>query len=379
MSEDYYQILGVERGANQADIKTAFRKAAHKHHPDKQGGDAEKFKKINEAYQVLSDEQKKAQYDKFGQTFEQGNTGGAGGFGGFGSANGGAGGPFGANANFTQADLGDLFGDLFGFGRRGGRGGVESHGEDLAIRVKLDFKEAVFGVKKNIAVNRLAKCETCAGSGDVSGKAQTCSTCKGAGRVRQMTQTILGALARERVCETCGGDGKVPQKPCTDCSGQGRRKKKEMIEVEVPAGIDIGQVLRMRGQGQAGRRGKASGDLLITVEVKSSDKFVRDGFDIKTRLELEYPQVVLGDKVELEGLAGRLELEIPAGTEPGRVIRLKGEGVPVLNGGNGRGDLFVEIDVVSPKKVSAQEKELLERFLALRGKKITKKKRTFFG
>ncbi len=374
MSKDYYEILGVKREADDAQIKSAFRKAAHKYHPDKDGGDAEKFKEVNEAYQVLSNKQKRAQYDQFGQSFNQaggpGGPGGAAGYGGF------QGGPFG-NANFSQEDLGDLFGDLFGFGRSNRRSKAQ-RGEDLAVNIDLDFKEGVFGIKKDLEINRLTACDACSGSGDVSGEAKKCETCNGQGRVRQVRQTILGSMAQEQICSDCQGDGKVPEKQCAECSGQGRRKQPAKIQIDVPAGISSGQVIRLREQGHVGRRGAPAGDLLVSVTVADSDQFVREGFNITTSLELEYPQVVLGDKVEIDGLSGKLEIDIPAGTSPGRVIRLRGEGVPVLNG-HGRGDLFVELNVVSPKKVSSEEKELLEAFLQARGKKIKKKKRSFFG
>jgi molecular chaperone DnaJ len=374
MSKDYYDILGVSKSASEDEIKKAFRKGAHQHHPDKNGGDAEKFKELNEAYQVLSNKEKRSQYDQYGQTFEQAraNGGGAGGagFSGF---------PFGGGAQagtFTNEDLGDIFGDLFGFGRRTRTRPVR-RGDDLELSLRLEFKEAVFGVKKEIEVNRLVTCSLCNGSGDKSGALKECITCGGHGRVREVRQTILGTMAQERICGTCQGDGKIPSTPCMGCSGQGRRRDAQRLTVEVPAGINEGQIIRLTGQGDAGRRNGATGDLLLTIEVETSEKFVRDGNDVKTRVELEYPQVVLGDQIEIDGLDGRLELSVPAGTAPGKIIRLRGEGVPHLNSSR-RGDLYVEVSVHTPKKVSAEERTLLERLAEIRGHKITRKKRGLF-
>ncbi len=376
MAADYYQTLGVEKSATDEEIKRAFRRAAHKHHPDKQGGDEQKFKEANEAYQVLSDKQKRAQYDQFGQTFEGAGPGGpsAGAYGGFpfGAGYGGAGG-----AGFNAEDLGDLFGDLFGMGRRS-RGRVRQRGDDIQLRLTLDFTEAAFGANKELEITRLAKCAVCDGTGDKSKSLKKCLTCDGLGRVREVRQTILGTISQERICHDCQGDGKVPGSPCMDCSGQGRRRATERLTVEVPAGINDEQIIKLSGQGDVGRRGTASGDLLLTIRIKPSKTFVRDGADVRTRIELEYPQLVLGDEVDIQGLQGELQLNVPAGTEPGSVLRLRGEGIPVLNG-NGRGDLFVEIGQVTPRRVSREERDLLEKLAEIRGQKISRKKRRLFS
>ncbi|MFO0704988.1 MAG: molecular chaperone DnaJ [Candidatus Andersenbacteria bacterium] len=374
MAADYYQTLGVEKSATDEEIKRAFRRAAHKYHPDKQGGDEQKFKEANEAYQVLSNKDKRAQYDQFGQTFEGAGGGGAGaGFGGF---------PFGAGfgqggANFNAEDLGDIFGDLFGFGRRS-RARTRQRGEDIELRLTLDFNEAAFGGTKELELTRLTACAACAGTGDKNKTLKKCLTCNGLGRVREVRQTILGTIAQEKLCATCQGDGKVPSTPCMECSGQGRRRATERLTVEVPAGINDQQIIRLSGQGEVGRRGTPAGDLLLTIRIKPSKTFVRDGVDVRTRVELEYPQLVLGDEVEIAGLQGELQLSVPAGTEPGSVLRLRGEGIPVLNG-NGRGDLFVEIGQVTPRRVSREERTLLEQLANVRGKKVSRKRRRLFS
>ena len=384
MAKDYYDILGVDKGASEDDIKRAFRRAAHQHHPDKAGGDAEKFKEINEAYQVLSNKEKRSQYDQFGQTLEQaqaqGGFGGGfgrgpgGGMGGFpfGAGFGGGFGPGGATT-FTTEDLGEIIGDLFGMRRSRSRR-PSRRGDDVEMTLLVDFTEAAFGAKKEIQVSRLGVCTACHGTGDKKGKLTKCLTCEGQGKVREVRQTILGTIAQERICGSCHGDGQIPANPCAECSGQGRRRHSEKLAVEVPAGIHEGQIIRLTGQGDAGRRGGEAGDLLTVIEVAPSEKFVRDGINVKTRLELDYPQLVLGDKVELDGLEGKLEMQIPAGTAPGKVVRLRGEGVPQLNSTR-RGDLFVEIGLATPKRVSPEERELLEKLASLRGRQLTKRKR----
>lgn len=372
MAKNYYELLGVEKNASDEDIKRAFRKAAHQHHPDKTGGDAEKFKEVNEAYQVLSSKEKRAQYDQYGQTFEQAQA--QGGFGGGGFSGGAYGFPFGqGSTTFTAEDLGDIVGDLFGMGRRR-RARPTRRGDDIETTLLVEFEEAAFGVKKEIKIGRLTTCKSCDGTGDTKGKLVKCITCDGQGKVREVRQTILGTIAQERLCGSCHGDGQIPSQPCQECSGQGRRRHSESLDVEVPAGINEGQIIRIREQGDAGRRGGEAGDLLITVEIAPSEKFVREGIHVKTRLELDYPQLVLGDTVDLQGLDSTLEIQIPAGSAPGKVIRLRGEGIPQINGSR-RGDLFVEIGLSTPKKVSSEERELLEKLASLRGRQLTKRKR----
>lgn len=376
MATDYYQTLGVERNASGDDIKRAFRRAAHKHHPDKQNGNEAKFKEANEAYQILSNKEKRAQYDQFGQTFE-----GGGGPGGTGAGPGFAGSPFGGGGaqagTFTQEDLGEIFGDLFGFGRRS-RSRVNKRGDDIEVRLDLEFNEAAFGVEKEFEFSKLAPCEVCKGSGDTSGKLKTCPTCSGKGVIRQMTQTILGAMARERVCHDCHGEGRIPTSPCQTCSGQGRTRITEKLKIKVPPGINEGQIIRLAGQGDVGARGGTPGDILVMVRVKPSKQFTRDGSDVNTRIELEYPQLVLGDTIQIQGLQGKLELDIPTGTQPGTTMRLKGEGATLLRNAEKRGDMYVELIQMTPKKVTPEERTLLEQLAAVRGKTLQKKKRGFF-
>jgi molecular chaperone DnaJ len=373
MAKNYYEILGVGRDASQDDIKRAFRREAHKHHPDKTGGDAEKFKEANEAYQVLSNKEKRAQYDQYGQTFEQARAQG-GGFGGQ-AGQGFSGWPYGGASagTFTSEDLGDLFGDLFGFGRRG-RARPNRAGADIELTVRLNFNEAAFGVKREIKLQRLRDCEVCKGSGDRTGKLKKCITCDGHGRVREIRQTILGSIAQERICGACHGDGSIPAQPCLTCSGQGRVRARESLMIDVPAGINDGQIIRLTAQGDVGRRGGQPGDVLLTIVVEPSNTFVRDGADVKTRIEVEYPQLVLGDSVDIQGLKNKLEIDIPAGTQPGTIVRLRGEGIPVLNSSR-RGDLYVEVAVHTPKNVTSEEKQLLQKLSELRGRSASRRKR----
>jgi molecular chaperone DnaJ len=348
---DYYEILGVSKGASDDEIKRAFRKLAHQYHPDKQGGNAEKFKEINEANQVLSDPAKRQRYDQFGHAAE--NMGGGGqGFGGFDfSGFGGANG-----AQFDFGDLGEMFGGMFGGGRGGRR---EKRGDDIQMDVSLDFLEAVFGVEKTISLRKTAKCEECGGNGAVKGSSlATCGECRGSGQVRTVQQTILGAMQSTRTCSRCDGTGKIPEKKCQVCHGAGVSKTSKEFSVKIPAGINDGETLRMSGEGEAVQGGRA-GDLYLTMRVKYDKRFVRDGFDIKSRVELSFAKAALGVMVQVETVDGPVEVTIPHGTQPGTVLRLKGRGVPRLQG-TGRGDHFVEVVVNIPEKLSKEQKKILE-------------------
>lgn len=365
MAKDYYEILGVGRTASKDEIKQAFRKLAHQHHPDKASGDEKKFKEINEAYQVLTNDEKRRQYDQFGSTFEQAQSGGqgfnwqdfsrAGGpFGGFRAENGDFGG---------LDDLGDLFGDLFGFNSSRTRTKRKTRaraGADIQAEMEIDFEEAVFGAEKVFDLYKTIICPHCRGNGAEPGtKISTCQTCKGLGQVQQVQNTILGQIRSSAVCPHCAGEGKTAEKNCKKCGGQGYIKDYQKIKVKIPAGIDNGQSIRLSGQGEVGSRGAGAGDLYLIIRVKPSHFFKRDGYDIFSSSEISFSQSALGTKKIVKTLDGEVELKIPAGTQSGKIFRLKGKGVPHLES-SGRGDQLVEVIVKTPTRLSRRQKELLE-------------------
>lgn len=346
MSKDYYKILGVSKGASQDEIKRAFRKLAHEHHPDK-GGNADKFKEANEAYQVLGDDAKRKQYDQFGSEGPQG-------FGGFG----GGGSPFGAGGFDPSMfeEFGDIFGGMFGGG--GGRRQRRRQGEDLAVTVTLSFKEAVFGVTKEIPLTKTSHCARCAGIGAEPGtKMQTCNTCKGKGSTVQVQQTLLGAMRMQVACSDCQGAGEKAEKACTECNGAGTARIRKTLTVDIPPGVDDGVQLRVRGEGAAVQGGEA-GDLYVQLRVTPDNRFRRDGTTLYSEKVIGFTQAALGDKVTVEVVDGKVELTIPQGTQPGDQLRLKGKGVPGAR--SGRGDHIVIIKVETPKKLSKKEEELLK-------------------
>lgn len=347
MPKDYYQILGLSKGATEADIKKAFRELAHKHHPDKEGGNAEKFKEINEAYQVLSNPQKRAQYDQYGRTFDQGQGFGGGGFGGF------------QGANFDMGDLSEMFGDMFGFGsRRGGR--RQARGGDIEVSVNIGFTEAAFGAEKTFELYKPVACSACSGTGTPPGtNMRSCAACGGQGRVRQVQRTMLGNFETVATCGECLGAGSVPEQKCRECAGEGVKREKRSVTVRIPAGIDDGETIRVQSEGEAGVRGAPSGDLYLHVRVKSDPRFERDGFDVYSNLEIGFADAALGAEKAVETLDGDLTVKIPAGIQSGEEIRLKGRGITHLRG-SGRGDHYVRVTVRTPKRLSRKAKELLE-------------------
>lgn len=361
--KDYYKILGVEKSASQDEIKKAFRKLAHKLHPDKPGGDEEKFKEVNEAYQVLGDETKRKQFDQFGSTFDQqGGFGGGAGWEDFMRAARGGGGFGGQNANFDfgNIDLGDLFGDMFGFGGGRSRGRGRQGGKDIQVDVKLTFREAVFGTDKEIKLHKENTCDVCSGNGAEPGtEIKTCSECNGQGQVRRVQQTILGAMQTAVLCPTCHGQGKIPTKKCKHCGGDGRVKSESVYTVKIPAGIDNGEAIRLSGKGESGGAFGESGDLFIRVHVEEEKGFEREGFDIYTEAIIDYPLAVLGGTTEIDTLDGKKKLTIPEGTHSHQKFRLRGLGVPYLQR-SGRGDQYINVIVDVPKKVSKKAKKLLE-------------------
>jgi len=347
---DYYDLLGVPKSASDEDIKKAFRKLAHQHHPDKPGGDAEKFKKINEAYQVLSDPEKRKRYDQYGAGFEQ-MGGGPGGFGGFDFRQGGV--------NFDMGDLGEMFGDIFG-GMGGARRREPPRGRNIEMDVHISFEESAFGVERELGVRTNVACEDCDGSGAEKGSQRVdCVQCGGSGQVRKVQQTILGSFQTVATCPRCQGEGKIAEKPCKRCGGQGVAKGERKLNVKVPAGIADGEILRITGAGEAAPKGGRAGDLYLAVRVKQDRRFEREGFDVHSTVEIGVGKAALGGAVPVETLDGPVELEVPPGTQPGQVFRLRGKGITHLRK-SGRGDHLVTVTVRVPKKLSKEQRKTLE-------------------
>lgn len=372
---DYYEVLGVSRNATLDEIKKAYRKLAMQHHPDK-GGDQAKFKEINEAYENLSDPQKKAGYDRFGHSAGGQYGGGSGGFDYSGFQSGGF------------SDLGDIFETFFGGGASGFQqsGGQAKRpqgpqkGEDSEIEISLDFMEAVTGLKKVIEVSMLSTCDTCKGEGSEPGtKIVTCTTCKGAGEIREQRNSLFGAVMTSRVCHECHGEGKIPEKKCGTCHGVRRVRKLAKLELQIPAGVDTGSVIKLSGKGNSGIKGGSAGDIYVHVHVKQSKKFERDGSTIHTLLRVHVLQAILGDEVEVETIYGMKTMTLPAGVEHGKKIRLQSMGMTKL-GSSEKGDHYVHIEIEIPKKLSSKEHELYEQ-LAKEAKLSVKqaKKKGFFG
>lgn len=371
---DYYEVLGVDRSASDADIKKAYRNLAKKYHPDANPGDATaeaKFKEINEAYSVLSDSETKARYDQYGHAGTDPNFGA----GGFGGGFGGFGGGFGGDA----FDLGDLFGDLFGGGRRSSRPNAPQKGADIETYITLTFEEAAFGCTKEIEFTRVETCSSCKGSGaNGSNGVETCKTCNGTGTVRTIQRTPFGSMQSQRPCSACKGTGKIIKDPCTECKGSGVNRIKKKLSVNIPAGIDDEQRVILRGQGNHGSNGGPAGDLYVEVRVKPHKLFVREGNDIHFEMPISYAEAVLGAKLTVPTLEGESEFSIPEGTQSGSVFSLRGKGIPQVHG-KGRGDIYVTVTVEVPKSLNSKQKELLKHFDEAMGNKNTPKKQSFFS
>lgn len=357
MGKDYYKVLGIDKGASQDEIKKAFRQKAHQYHPDKASGDEAKFKEINEAYQVLGDQKKRAQYDQFGSAFEHGQAGG--GFQGFDGFRDFSGYTNGFNINMD--DLGEMFGgfgDIFGFGG-GQKTRRASRGRDIQMLLEIDFLEAVFGADKDVSLKKTVKCNHCQGNcAEPGSKIETCQVCGGSGRVVKVQRTILGNMQVQSTCEACNGEGKSYNQKCTKCHGSGVCQEIVNLKINIPAGINNGETIRLSGQGEAGSKGAPAGDLYLQIRVKTDRRFERDGYDIKSKTEISFTQAALGDKIEVETVDGYVKLYIPDGTQSGTIFKLKGKGVNHLQG-RGRGDHLVEIIVKTPKNLSRKQKELL--------------------
>ena len=372
---DYYEVLGVQKGASEEEIKKAYKKMARKYHPDLNPGDKdaeEKFKEVNEAYEVLSDSEKKARYDQFGFAGVDPNFGaGAGGWGG------GAGG-----AGFDFGDLGDIFGSFFGGGFGGGQArrnpNAPQRGESIRMNLTISFEEAAFGCEKELTVDRYESCETCHGSGAAPGTSpETCPDCGGSGVVQTRRQTPMGVFASTAPCSRCGGRGKIIKEPCKDCRGSGMVRRRRKIQASVPAGIDNGQTISIRGQGHAGKNGGPAGDLLVTITVRPHELFRREGTSVLCEAPITFPQAVLGAELEIPTIDGKVKYDIPEGTQSGTTFRLKGKGIPALNG-RGRGDQYVTVYIETPRNLNREQKEALKKFAEAVGENNYEERKSFF-
>lgn len=386
-SKDYYKILGVSKDATDDEIKKAFRKLAKANHPDAQHDEAAKkqaevkFKEINEAYSVLSDKTKRAQYDRFGSNFEQAGFGGQGGyysngFGGFDFSgfNGGMG---------IDIDLEDILGSVFGGGFGGGFNSSKregpTKGADLRYNMNITFEEAAFGTSKQINITRNEQCSTCHGSGAKPGtNPVTCDKCGGKGKVQTTQNTIMGTFSTVKTCDKCGGTGKIIPTPCEACSGKGTVRKTRKIDINIPAGIDNGQAISLRGEGDAGKKGGMPGDLFVVVNVMSHPIFTRRGHDIFATVKVPYTKLVLGGTVKVPTLEGESEINIPDGTQVGSVIKIKEKGIPNIHG-KGRGNIEYTIQVDIPKRLNDKQKEALKSFADIMGEEVQIKKKGFWN
>ncbi len=356
MAKDYYKILGVARNATKEDIKKAFRQLAHKYHPDK-GGDEQRFKEINEAYRVLSDERTRAQYDQFGRVFD----GGAGQQGGFewpGGFRFDFGGPFEEGGRgFGDFDFSEVFEDFFGGGRRTK---AERRGRDVRADVEITFEESILGTKKEIDLYKVMRCERCGGSGGERGTAlKTCGTCGGKGNIQRTQKTFLGSVTQVSTCPECVGTGKRPEISCSECRGRGTLEKYDHVEVVVPKGVRDGEMLKMSGRGEASLSGGIPGDLYLTIHVASHKTLRRQGDDIIMKLPIKLSQAILGDTVEIETIDGALRFKIPEGTQSGDILKVRGKGAHTASG-YGRGDLLIEIKIEIPRKLSRKLRDTIE-------------------
>lgn len=373
---DLYEILELQKGASDEDIKKAYRKLAKKYHPDLNPGDktAEaKMKEVNGAYEILSDKEKKARYDQYGFAGidpNYGAGGGAGGAGGFGG--------------FQDFDLGDIFGSMFGGGFGGGYGGGTRQrtgpqkGENLRITLQLTFEEAVFGCEKSVTITRSESCKECGGTGAKKGtQPETCPVCRGSGQVKTTQRTAFGVFSSAGPCQNCRGTGKIIKEPCAACHGSGQARKTRTIKVKIPAGIDDGQTISLRGEGSGGVNGGPAGDLYVTVYVKPHKMFKRDGQDIMLEMPVSFAQAALGATLTVPTVDGKVQYDMPEGTQTGTVFRLRGSGVPNING-RGRGDQYVKVTVEVPRNLNGEQKELLRKFEEATGENCYDQRKGFF-
>ena len=367
MSEkrDYYEVLGVAKDATDAEIKKAYRGLAKKYHPDMNPGDKEaeaRFKEANEAYEVLSDSEKRSRYDRFGHAGAE--AGGFGGFGGFG---------------FDFGGVEDIFDTFFGggFGRTRTKNGP-TKGTDLKYRLDISFEDAAFGIDKEISITKNIVCKTCGGNGSKPGHSpETCKHCNGTGQIKYKQSTPLGQFVNVKTCDVCGGKGTIITNPCEDCKGNGKIRKKVTINVNIPAGIDDGQTISLRGEGEPGEKGGPNGDLYIAVSVKSHPLFQRQGYDVICEMPITFTQAALGAEIDVPTIDGKLSYNIPEGTQTGTIFKLKNKGIQYLRS-NGRGDQYVKVNVEVPKKLNSKQKELLSQFAKLSGDDVHEQNKSFF-
>ncbi|MCF2618811.1 molecular chaperone DnaJ [Oscillibacter valericigenes] len=368
---DYYEVLGVQKGATEEEIKKAYKKLARKYHPDMNPGNKEaeeKFKEINEANEVLSDPEKKARYDQFGFAGVDPNYGA------------GAGGAYSAGG-FDFGDLGDIFGSFFGGGFGGSRANPNApqRGESLRTSVTISFEEAAFGCEKEISIERVEQCDTCRGNGCAKGTtAEVCPDCHGSGMVQQRRQTPLGFMSTSVPCGRCGGKGRIIHQPCSACHGSGQLRRRKTLKVTIPAGIDNGQTISLRGQGNAGKNGGPAGDLLIVIAVRPHEIFRREGTSVLCEAPITFTQAVLGAELEIPTIDGKVKYSIPEGTQSGTTFRLKGKGIPGLNG-RARGDQYVTVYIETPRNLNREQKEALRKFSDTLGESNYEQRKSFFG
>jgi len=366
---DCYEILGISKSATDDEIKKAYRKMAKQCHPDVNPDDKnaeERFKEVNEAYSILSDPEKKANYDRFGYAGVDPSAGG-GGFGG------------GFAGGFDMGDIfGDIFGGMFGGGMRGSNPNAPLRGDDVGVRITIDFNEAVFGCKKDVSYTRVEKCDDCGGSGAAKGTTtQTCRKCNGRGTINIQKRTPFGIMQSMAECDECRGKGKIIKEPCKACRGSGTVRKSKTFGVDIPAGIDNGQRIVLHGQGNCGENGGPAGDLIIQVAIRRHEFFERDGFNLHLELPITFADAALGAKITIPTPDGSGELTIPEGTQSGTTFSVRGKGVPKLNG-RGRGDLLVTVNIETPKGLSKKQKELLQEFNESTKEKNHAKRKSFF-
>ncbi|MEM9772382.1 MAG: molecular chaperone DnaJ [Cyanobacteria bacterium P01_D01_bin.73] len=373
MASDYYEILGVSRTADKDELKRAYRRLARKYHPDvnKEDGAEDRFKDINKAYEVLSEPEMRARYDRFGEAGVSGAAAGGPGFQDMGDMGG-------------FADIFESFFGGFGGAAAGGGGGRRRsgpvRGDDLRLDLKLDFSDAVFGGEKEIRISHLENCATCTGSGAKPGtRPKTCSTCGGSGQVRRATRTPFGSFAQVSACPTCDGSGQVIEDKCGDCTGRGTKQETKTLKIAIPAGVDNGTRLRVSGEGDSGKLNGPSGDLYVYLFVNEDDRFKRDGINVNSDIEVGYLQAILGCEMEVDTIDGKEPLEIPAGTQPGTVLTLEGKGVPRLGNPVSRGNHLLTVKVMIPTKVPKEERDLLLQLAKLRGEKTGKGGVGFLG
>ncbi len=359
MSKDYYEILGISKDASDNEIKKAYRKLAHKYHPDKKDGNEEKFKEVNSAYQVLSDSQKRQQYDQFGSGFDQAGAGGTGGFSGFEGFSGQAGG-FEFNFGGQSGGFEDIFSDVFQRTGFGGQSSQQQAGSDIASDITITLEEVAVGVKKNIKLYKNIKCSECEGTGAKDKKTETCSECNGVGKITKSIRTVFGTIQQPVVCDKCKGTGNIPKNKCSKCGGDGVIKEYETIEVGIPAGIENGQTIKFSGKGEIATGEGNPGDLYITVHVEVDERFEREGNNIISEKKIKFSQAVLGDTVEIDTVHGKTKVKIPAGVQSGDILRIKGKGIH-RESYFGKGDHMIKIQVVTPEKLSREQRKIINK------------------